>query len=1068
MKRTTSLILAFAFCLVLLFGIAPTAGAETTEAEFSEGYIKVSSNHETKLYRAITDGKDIFMLPEDIAHICGYTKIVYYKPNGETANLIEFVRKKWEEIYGSDSLTVSYFQKEQIAISMRKEYYIETHDKNGLTYFPLFQMMYLFHAQWCKEDGVLIVEPLKDTIVDFVIENYSEIEYGQAKQIDLLINGESMWDYSIKSAFALVFNDFDPYIFVPYWPGEGWFPAVTTEIYKKALLQIAVDDDRFLDSDSQKRIEKLANSSNPGLLPSELESLKTILETPEKVNNVTDWIIDLVEKKTSLKFNPYYDISNPEIKARAQELGDITDLISIINISFETAEVTLRSKDWGMEYIKQLEYLTRFDDNDITIAANSLLNEYRDSISAAVDTAVKGAVTLFLDKFFDLTIFGKFFAIFKTGIAVSKINETVKSELDARDLSSKVEALIFVESDVIQELHNLYDSVIMLSYADADAPSASPGTLTQDMLQDLRTCTTLALRTDIRNWTNIYDINQILNEEFNKWSVQNGLKIKNRIWRDYALLCLLMETERYDRLLILDSFDQMFSDEYGKMREDISPDDLIWASANPAERVPGAFESFISSREYLKYKYHDKSYAKSEDSSFVYAVCLHDIDQDGVEELILEVDSDQNPFSPSSIHLYPKYYVLKYDEEMDQFTEIGSIYDWATLHYSEPYKSLVQDGEGLGGADIFFTIENGAVKALMYVGEEWDSPYDMSPSQIFFEDDEGNRRLISENEYQAYFEGMIALDFTFLNGQYSGVMRDSETNQPLEGVAIELTYRMSEDEDSEQKEIVWSGADGAFTVSTPSEATEVREITFSAEGYAKKKISLIADHLNMTDLGTLSMSRFPSAEGMEELGLILYRSILDNHYQQILNGWTEADSLEINPLFYYRYAESNYPKVTSLSEAGYAFLDLDDNGIPELILTTTEGASSGSIYDLYTWWDGKAIKLVSSLGVRVWYWLGEDGHIYTHASGGAAFYVSEDLKVIDDKLIYSRLLREYWGDYHYGDSAQLKVQYSIEDEDIVVYAMESISQERYYELLDDFFTAPSWDIPLTTFDHYKP
>ncbi|MBQ2619658.1 MAG: hypothetical protein IJG08_09295 [Oscillospiraceae bacterium] len=1059
MKRTTSLILAFAFCLVLLFGIAPTAGAETTEAEFSEGYIKVSSNHETKLYRAITDGKDIFMLPEDIARICGYTTTNYVYDRNEWL----FEKTKSLEVNRIDPLRISFYEKEQLAWTMGREYHIETIASDGFTYLHLFQMMYLFHAQWCNEDGILVVEQFPETIIDFIIQYFVEIDSGQATQVDLLINGETKWAFSIKSAFASMFNDFDPLVFMPYWPGEGWFPAVTTEVYKEALLQIAVDDEEFLDSTSQTKIVKLAQGSTSQSISGELESLETILETPETIDDLAEWIDALSNKTKSLKFNPYHDLSNPQLKAKTQELGSITDMLSLINIAFDVAEVASRSGEWGTEFVRQLEFLSKLDDDryvfqdSVKTAANSLLNEYRNQIEAAADTAVKESTALFLDTLFDMTVFGTIFAILKTGLAVADINSSSRNRMDAYDLSSKVNALIAAERYVMMELAKCRMKV-------PDLPNEKYW-YTQDMLQDLRTCTTLALRMDIRNWANIYSLNRVLNEEFNKWSVQNGLKIKNRIWRDYALLCLLMETERYDRLLILDSFDQMFSDEYGKMREDISPDDLIWASSNPAERVPGAFESFISSKEYLNYG--DKPNSELGCPSFVYGFCLHDIDQDGIEELIVLAESSLNPFSPPHTPVFAKYHILRYDEETDKFTEIDSVYDFGGLKYSEQYKSLITDGEWGVSPRIydFYSLENGTVEVLMYVGEELDG----NPDDMYsFQDSEGNKRLISEDEYQAFFEGTITLDFTFLNGQYSGVMLDSETNQPLEGIAIELTYRTSEDEDSEQKETVWSGADGAFTVSTPSEATEVRKITFSAEGYAKKKISLNADRLNMTDLGTLSMSRFPSAEGMEELGLILYRSILDNHYQQILNGWTEAYSLEINNLFFDSIDQDIFPKVSNLSDAGYAFLDLDDNGIPELILTTADGAANGLIYDLYTWWDGDAVKLVSSKGVRICYWLGEDGHIYTFSSGGAELHYIDNLKVIDDKLIYSRALRQNWGKYHYGDSNQLKDRYSIEDEDFIVYVMEPITQEQYAELLGDFFPASSWDIPLTTFDHYKP
>lgn len=66
---------------------------------------------------------------------------------------------------------------------------------------------------------------------------------------------------------------------------------------------------------------------------------------------------------------------------------------------------------------------------------------------------------------------------------------------------------------------------------------------------------------------------------------------------------------------------------------------------------------------------------------------------------------------------------------------------------------------------------------------------------------------------------------------------------------------------------------------------------------------------------------------------------------------------------------------------GFAFLDLDSNGVQELILAKND--ESQSILDLYTYSEGKAVRVFSGLD-RIEYFLREGNLIYKVGSGGAA------------------------------------------------------------------------------------
>lgn len=107
-----------------------------------------------------------------------------------------------------------------------------------------------------------------------------------------------------------------------------------------------------------------------------------------------------------------------------------------------------------------------------------------------------------------------------------------------------------------------------------------------------------------------------------------------------------------------------------------------------------------------------------------------------------------------------------------------------------------------------------------------------------------------------------------------------------------------------------------------------------------------------------------------------YGDILDMFYYKILGGWDYSE--DVSYLFSWSYSP-----VHSLSDAGYAIMDLDGNGVPELLISPVEDAAEGMIYDLYTCVNGEVMHIASS-GERYRYYLSEDYTIYYEGSGGAS------------------------------------------------------------------------------------
>ena len=133
----------------------------------------------------------------------------------------------------------------------------------------------------------------------------------------------------------------------------------------------------------------------------------------------------------------------------------------------------------------------------------------------------------------------------------------------------------------------------------------------------------------------------------------------------------------------------------------------------------------------------------------------------------------------------------------------------------------------------------------------------------------------------------------------------------------------------------------------------------------------------------------------------LYAEVLDKYYNNIINSWEsykENGVLSMLPedvcfLFPMYMDDPSY-----LDKVGYCFVDLDDNGVPELLIGMNEDVFSenevykNEIYDIYTYDDGEIIHLASS-AERCFYKLCEDNTIYSYGSSGAASLDYQHLKL---------------------------------------------------------------------------
>ena len=561
--------ISFVLVLILLSCtlLSPSSYVYASEPE-QYGYIEICVNGNSKNYVALKSKDNLYLRVEDISEITGY--------NLNIGDWIAFSKEG-----NLDSITAVDIEFDGTIHAMGREYKIDIAQDGEEIFLPLNEMLYLLHSQWCMENDYLAVQPLPYTIIDFL--GSSNLEYmwqNKVNQTDLLINGESELAHNLRSSLAAVFNDFDPMMFILWWPEEGMTPALNKE-YEEALLQLSVDDKDFLDSYGQAKIAENLAKVDLGTIKSDFESMKNILDIPENlmdgtenIDEVVDWIAELSNNKKSIKFNSYSDASymtSPRIRAWSKEIGDIADVLEIADLLINVSEVSQRSQHWGEDFINQISVLTNFDNmgynttiaNRVKNVASNLIEEYQDPINAAADETALQTTALFLNKVFDESLFGKYFSIFNAGLAIAKTDGNIKNSIDSADLSYMVDCLIKVEQIAMNEMERSYSKIL---------GTVINGDLTEQDIERLRNCTMLSLRANLRNHAFIYYLNEKLNDDSNWEGSTHAQDIQNQIINDYTLLCQVMETEPYDKLIVLDNFDNMYSDEYGLVRQKVTTD----------------------------------------------------------------------------------------------------------------------------------------------------------------------------------------------------------------------------------------------------------------------------------------------------------------------------------------------------------------------------------------------------------------------------------------------------------------------------------------------------------------
>lgn len=584
-------VLAFILSLLLCLQLLPSVAFAEDNDALKEGTITVRNivtGSENKYTAILEDEKNIYLSANSLAQIAEYT-VTYDQDT------------YWfERISGEFAVTVSVTNRGSVTAS-GNSYQIETCTYKDTTYFALAEMLYLLRVQWyiendpdVEDDEILVVQPQRNNILDFFNTYYREMCQNQSDQTDLLMNGEWKITNSVRTSLASVFNDFDAKILVPFWGAD----AALDDQYEEAILQLAADDSALLDDAMLSNIDSMIRASSFRQLKSSWSSAKDIVDLPENVLKTTDNIADglkilsdLTEKDLSLRFLPINDvsaISPARLKAISKEMQGISDFLDIAKAAITVKEISDRSDSWGEDFVAQISVLTDFDDTGYTgvadhvkDAANKLVNEYKNPNNAAIDAAVEETLILLYSKIVEQTSAGPILGIISGGIAIAKAFPSVANKIDAADMSYMVNCLIKAEQVAMKETSRSYYSAIS---------AISNGNISQKTIDRLRNCTMLSLRINLRNCAFIYSLNVALNDTENWESSADAAALKNRIARDYALICQLTTTEYQDSNIVPVKLSNMYSTDFGQMRDRIPPE--LWHEKKSAENNSTPFVKY--------------------------------------------------------------------------------------------------------------------------------------------------------------------------------------------------------------------------------------------------------------------------------------------------------------------------------------------------------------------------------------------------------------------------------------------------------------------------------------------
>ncbi len=589
MKKFISLITV----VCLLFSLVSTTVFADENKDVLTGYVNtVNAKTGNKAsFQGVSKNEIIYMLPDDIAAICEYKCETTHMEKDAFDGEFAISDDKLEYfIFSRNNTTTDYvtqvYYYDGYAQTMGKTFEIDSVNYDGNVYLNLEKMMYLMHAQWCVEGSFLYYYPLDYNIFDFIGETFNYMSESSVQHSSLLYDGEGKWGHSTRVVLSHVLNDIDMRIFIPFYGSD----MIQQEWYNEAILQLATTDESFIDEAGSKQISEY-------LKDSPFHKVEVTLNLTDTALDSFMDLPDIVSNSNLNKFSKWVDfstINTSQLEVAQEKIGNLGDAVSVVEMVMDFNEINTRSKGWGEDFVNGLDILYTINEDTykdygkyIVNAADDLLDEFEDPTKSAEDTVLLETYGLVMDKLLDNTIIGHIESIITLSNVIIKSNPEYANQIENADLMNTVHASINVENVFLSEFVDSYHDY--LHYLDVEDGTSSLNLLEllyvvsnqnhqkiveTKAISDMRSALEMFLKTSLRNKTYVYHFNYF-NNGGSYWTPTTEAKeLEEDIYKTYALLSELISTRDYDAVLYLDeSFESMYSDEYGLMRQKI--DDSI-------------------------------------------------------------------------------------------------------------------------------------------------------------------------------------------------------------------------------------------------------------------------------------------------------------------------------------------------------------------------------------------------------------------------------------------------------------------------------------------------------------
>ena len=205
----------------------------------------------------------------------------------------------------------------------------------------------------------------------------------------------------------------------------------------------------------------------------------------------------------------------------------------------------------------------------------------------------------------------------------------------------------------------------------------------------------------------------------------------------------------------------------------------------------------------------------------------------------------------------------------------------------------------------------------------------------------------------------------------------------------------------------------------------------------------------LTDLSPLETAEPTETTEPAKTSQELYADVLEKFYQNISNQWEDYKEEEY-PLYGTEgltpenssYMWRRYEKEKTTSEAGYQFIDLNGDGIDELIVGIIDDPIA---YDIYTISDGNVVHLAAS-GERDRFYIGNKNEICEEGSGGVFASGYEYYLISDGALKTSEIyVFDAYADENqpYFYATDIDAPYYDADGELIVSKFTHITKEEY-------------------------